>query len=114
MPKGFSYDPKEKRLAVRTEDHPIEYEHFDGVIPEGEYGAGSMTIWDRGRRITSYNVCYTKLLRPLMIAGMMSFPKSLVESGFSSSMRMLSLSTFQLKMYVITSYSIHYTKLYDY
>ncbi len=49
VPKGFSYDPKEKHLAIRTEDHPIEYEDFHGVIPKGQYGAGTMTIWDRGR-----------------------------------------------------------------
>ncbi len=49
VPKGFSYDPKDKHLALRTEDHPLEYFDFHGLIPKGEYGAGSMTIWDRGR-----------------------------------------------------------------
>jgi bifunctional non-homologous end joining protein LigD len=49
VPRGFSYDPKEKHLAVRTEDHPLMYETFSGVIPKGEYGGGTMTIWDRGR-----------------------------------------------------------------
>ncbi len=48
VPKGFSYDPADKHLAIRTEDHPLEYEHFSGVIPPGQYGAGTMTIWDRG------------------------------------------------------------------
>jgi len=48
VPRGFSYDRSEKRLAVRTEDHPIEYEHFSGRIPKGQYGAGTMAIWDRG------------------------------------------------------------------
>jgi DNA ligase D-like protein (predicted 3'-phosphoesterase) len=64
VPKGPSLDPRDKRLAMRTEDHPMEYLTWEGVIPKGEYGAGEMIVWDRG---VYENISETRQGKPLTL-----------------------------------------------
>ena len=76
VPKGPSLDPSQKRLAVHTEPHPLGYLTFEGVIPEGNYGAGAMIVWDTGRVL---------------------YPKQTAEEGLTEGALSIELSGFKLK-----------------
>lgn len=81
VPKGPSLNPAIKRLAVMTEDHPMEYRKFEGIIPKGNYGAGPVIIWDRGTYKNLRDVSMEKALKDGLISVFLYGKK--VRGGFA-------------------------------
>ena len=74
VPKGLSTAANEKRLAIQTEDHPLDYAKFEGVIPEGEYGAGTVLVWDIGDYVPlTEDESHEKSMREALKEGALKF-----------------------------------------
>lgn len=80
IPKGPSLNPEDKRLAVHVEDHPFDYRKFEGIIPEGNYGAGEVIVWDEGT-YEAVNASSVKETEKLMREGMEKGHVSIILHG---------------------------------
>lgn len=73
VPKGPSMNPNDKRLAIKVEDHPLDYRLFEGVIPEGSYGAGTVELWDEGTYTVDKDENISKYMRDGLKKGHVEF-----------------------------------------
>jgi len=80
VPKGPSMNPEDKRLAMLVEDHPFEYKNFEGIIPQGNYGAGTVMIWDEGS--------YVAVTDNEVITDKREAEKTLIKNFFSGKLRL--------------------------